>query len=426
MRKTILTTILSNRKSIVTIGVPFIAGLPFRLVSRQVWILSLILTGVIFLMTMISSYLNNKKITCRGVFTGQDSPLLKGAISFCLGTTLATLFVLGINSFNESKREYNNQLLFEQYFSDMGNIVLAYNYFQEKSIAPSLDVIIRLNCPPRLQKATLGFCEYKNGNYQQAREAFESDLYHNPISSCYLGLILYLGLGDLPYPEKGLEHIQKAADAQVHEAQVFLFSLALKNGNGKMAESLAKSILYKKPTTAKIYSTELLAVTNRSVVHPFYISGIDVLYLMNDYYIHNGKFERAVELMERYFSGFSQDEDLEAVQATLTMNYLYASGNAHHINRAIRQGVKKNNPVYLNQAAEKILFDKDGNLRDATAIRNKDLIKAEQYLKIAASKRNLNSAYDLAYLYNSRGDSLAAIETMHMYSLAKMMSDATR
>lgn len=426
MRKPNFSAFVSHNKSSITIAVSFIAGLQFRLVSRQVWLISLILTGAIFLMTMLSAYLNKKKISWAGVFAGQNSPLLKGAISFCLGTTLATLFVWGINSYNESKRETKNQVLFEQYFSDMDNIVLAYNYFLEKSIAPSLEALNRLNCPPRLQKATLGYCDYQNGNYMEARRTFESDLFHHPISSCYLGFMLYLGLGDLPSPEKGLDLIQKAADAQVHDAQVFLFCLALRNGNGKKAESLAKSILYKKTATSHIYSAEFWSIKNRVALPPFYKTSIDVLFLINDYYIHCGKYESAVALMERYFSGYTQDDNLAALQATLTMNYLYASGNAHLINRFIRQGAKKNNPVYLNRAAEQILFDKDGNLRKETDIRNKDLIKAEQYLKVAVSKGDLSSAYDLAALYYSRGDSLAAIETMHVYSLVKMMSDAAR
>ena len=428
MGKTVVAKNPSRWRSALSVGIPFVAGLPFQVVSRQTWIVSLVFVGVAFLLALVHCLSNkpkDKQMEWRGLWTGPEGFLLKGAIGFCLSSCLAAIPSVVKKEFMESRSEKENRILYEQYFSDIDNIILAEEYLSEKGIAPEPAAFADLKFPPRLLKAALGYCEYKKGNYREAREAFGTDMSHNPISAYYLGLMTWLGLGDIPNREEGLGLIRRAAKGQVHEAQLFLFYQAIKDNDYEAAEFYSDAIFRNGEATSRICSRELQTVTNIPV-HPYLMGRFEVLEIMSDYYLRVGKCEKAIECADSFCSLFENNHSVDVVRTTLVLNYLEVSGNAHQIKREIHRGARRGNSYCLFKAAQQILYDKEGNLRNEKDIPDRDLKKAENYLKKAVVGGDHLALAKLTAMYYERGDSLAALEADHMYSLAEMVYDVTR
>lgn len=408
-------------KTLIFAVLTFILNLSFDRVSRQVWIVSSIFAIVVLLITLIFSDSDNRRQIIPDVLLGKGHVILGAAIGVFLGSSLAAGYDWIIWKYSEPRILEEKQAKYDLYYADIDNMACASEYFEEKGITPSLEALAKLNFPSRLLKTALGYCEYKRGNFKEARETFKSDMLHNPISDYYLGLMTYLGQGEPATQsghDAGLELIRKAADEQVIEAQVFLFYQAIKNDNEADAELYSNDILLKRQVTNRLLSNELANLVNRPIP-PFLNGRHDVFYIMYDYYLRKDEYLKCLELVDRFLSVFQQTESLDDMRYQLTIECLEANGNIPKARREIHRGVKRNNTYCLYKAAVQILYDKDGR----KSVSERKIHKAEQYLKRAVAKGDYWALLELTGMYNERGDSLAAIEAEHMYSLVKMMSD---
>lgn len=409
------------RGALIFAVLTFILNLSFDRVSQQVWLVSLIFAVDAILITLIFTDSDKRSRILSDVLLGKGHVVLGAAIGIFLGSSLAAGYDWIRWKYSEPKILEVKQTKYEQYYSDIDNLACASEYFEENGITPSLDALAQLNFPSRLLKTALGYCEYKRGNFKEAREAFKSDLLHNPIADYYLGLMTYLGQGE-PATQSGhdvgLELIRNAAAEQVLEAQVFLFYRAIKDDNETDAELYSDDILLKRQVVSRLLSHEFDSLANHPI--PSFLSGrYDVFYIMYDYYLRKDEYKKCLELVDRFLSVFKQTESLDDMRYQLTIQCLEANGNVPRARREIRRGVRKNNTYCLYKAAVQILYDKKGR----KSVSERKIHDAEQYLRRAVAKGDHWSLLELAGMYNERGDSLAAIEAEHMYSLAKMMSD---
>ena len=404
-----------------TVIVPFIAGVPFVFISRQAWIVSLLLVVVVGLITWVSVYFNKKEWGWGAFFTGDDYIVPRGVASFFIGATLVYAGVYVRNHWYETRAQREHQEQFERRFSDMENISAVAAYFHSNGITPSVGELAKLNIPIELRQATLGYCSFLEQNYREARELFKSDQYHNPISKYYLGLMTYLGLDDIPKDE-GLDLIREAADLQVLDANSFLFYQAIKEQDVSHSEKYAKEILSKKMNSnISVYSPFYQKYVNpQNSVNVFFLGRLEVLNTMANHYLKWGKDEKALNMIEDCFSAFEGYDD---VITSLKIRYLEFSGNNHLIHRELSKGARQKNPYSLMMSAEALLKNNDGRFKNGADISERDFRRAERNLKTAMIGGEQRALDLLKRLYRERGYELAAIEADHMYSLVKMVSD---
>lgn len=421
MENRVSETDVSRWKFFWTVIVPFIASIPFVFISRQAWIVSLLLVVVVGLITGVSVSFNEKKWSWEAFFTGDDYIVPRGVASFFIGATLVYAGVYVKNHCYETRAEKEHQELFERYFSDMENISAVAAYFHSNGITPSVGELAKLNIPFELRQATLGYCSFLEQDYREARELFKSDQYHHPISKYYLGLMSYLGLDDVPKDE-GINLIREAADLQVLDANCFLFYQAIKEQDISDSEKYAKEILSKKMNyDIGVYSPSYQKYINpQNAVNVFFLGRLEVLNTMANHYLKWGKDEKALNIIEDCFSAFEGYDD---VITSLKIRYLEFSGNNHLIRRELNKGVRQKNPYSLLMSTEDLLKNNDGSLKNGADISERDFRRAERDLKTALIGGEQRALDLLKRLYRERGCELAAMEADHMYSLVKMVSD---
>lgn len=234
--------ILKNR---VVAILAFILSMPFQLLTRQVFYISLIVFCVFLLGNIL--YLWAKKESIKNLF---NDPVLKSLALFLAGASTIAAFTFCVTTLSEKQNSMEREELFTEYISQRIVCDMAIKQLEVENKEPSYEwldsmgVVNTNSLYDLICGVYYGTENHLSCNYKKARDYLSKAAETNPSAAYLYGECVYLGLGDIPDRPRGIEFINMAAEKQVIEAQYRLLGISVLSNNLREAEKWYSRIVY--------------------------------------------------------------------------------------------------------------------------------------------------------------------------------------